>query len=37
MPARFADRSFSVSNSEYLSEEDFRRISIAIARAVVGR
>jgi len=33
----FADRSFSVSNSEYLSDEDFRRIGIAIARAVVRR
>jgi dTDP-4-amino-4,6-dideoxygalactose transaminase len=32
-----ADRSFSVSNSEFLSDEDFRRISIVIARAVVGR
>jgi perosamine synthetase len=32
----FAERSFSVSNSEYLSEESFRRIRDVIAREVVG-
>ena len=33
----FADRSFSVSNSEYLSEENFRRIRGIIAEEVSGR
>jgi perosamine synthetase len=32
----FAERSFSVSNSEYLSEESFRRIRDVIAREVAG-
>lgn len=32
----FAERSFTVSNSEYLSEEDFRRIRYTIARAVAA-
>jgi len=32
-----ADRSFSVSNSEYLSEEDFRRIRDVVTREVVER